>query len=184
MTSTALADNQPMSGEEFLALGDTSPRVELFDGSLHVTPAPTIRHQRIGRRLANALETSANAAGLQVDDAVNVRLLPERILIPDVVVFSAEVSIDQLVIDGSAVHLVCEILSPSDPTTDKVLKMHYYAAAGIPKYLVVDPVARTFQLHELQGTAYTEHWTIRVGDVLRLTEPLVVDLEPAVLLPE
>ena len=184
MTSAVLADNRPMSGDDFLALGDTSPRVELFDGSLHVTPAPTIRHQRIARRLANALERSADAAGLQVDDAVNVRLLPERIVIPDVVVFSADVSIDQLVIDGSAVRLVCEILSPSNPTTDKVLKMHYYAAAGIPGYLVIDPVARTLHLHELRGTAYTEHMTVRVGDILRLTEPLVVDLEPAALLPE
>ena len=43
MTSAIFGRGSPMTEEEFFALGETSERVELFDGSLYLTPAPTPR---------------------------------------------------------------------------------------------------------------------------------------------
>jgi Uma2 family endonuclease len=78
---------------------------------------------------------------------------------------------------------VCEIISPSNAATDKVLKTHYYAAAGIPWYLLVEQETGTLHLFELIGDKYVEVQTAEVGAVLRLAEPVAVDLVPEDLLP-
>ncbi|WP_157437736.1 Uma2 family endonuclease, partial [Actinoplanes subtropicus] len=166
MTTSIFSHGLPMSEQEFLNIGETPERIELFDGSLHVTPSPTPRHQLISRRLANALDIGAQAADLQVLEAVNVRLAPDRIPIPDLAI-TADIDLDELVIDAGDVHLVCEILSPSNQATDKVLKMHYYAAAGIVWYLLVDPGARSLHLYRLAGNSYVEHAAGKDGDALR-----------------
>ena len=182
MTSAIFTDGRPMSEAEFLALGETPERIELFDGSLHVTPAPTPRHQRISLELAVILRSAAQRAGLHALEAVNVRLRPDRIPIPDLVI-TGDIDFDELVVDASAVRLVCEMISPSNAATDRVLKMHYYAAAGIPRYLLVEQQTGTLRLFELAGDKYVEAQTAKAGEVLRLTEPVAVDLVPEDLLP-
>ena len=182
MTTAIFSDGKPMTEAEFLAIGETPERIELFDGSLHVTPAATPLHQIISRRLANSMDAGADAADLLVLEAVNVRLSPSRIPIPDLVI-SSEINIRELIIDASAIRLVCEIISPSNASTDRVLKMHYYATGGIPWYLLVDPRARTVQLYRLVSGTYVEEATAKDGDVLRLTEPIATTIDPAKLIP-
>jgi Uma2 family endonuclease len=182
MTSAILGQGTPVTEEEFFALGETSKRVELFDGSLYVTPAPTPRHQVISRRLANMLDPGALDVGLTVMEAVNVRLQPGRIPIPDLVV-TTDVDLDVLVIDAEDVLLVCEIVSPSNASADKVLKMHYYAAAGIPWYLLVEQETQALHLYGLTGGHYREHSVTKPGEVLRLTKPVVATITPDDLLP-
>jgi Uma2 family endonuclease len=180
MSSAIFPRAMPMTEEEYFALGETPDRVELFDGSLLVTPAPTPRHQHISRRLANALE--ASGPGLYVVEAVNVRLRHGLIPIPDIVITEA-IDFDSPVIDAEAVHLVCEIMSPSNAATDKVLKMHHYAVAGIPWYLLVEQETGALHLYRLVGDRYQEQSVTRAGQALELTEPVQVTIFPADLLP-
>src|SRR4051794_16258767 len=98
MTSAIFGRGLPMTEQEFLALGETSERVELFDGSLYGTPAPTPRHQHISSELKFALRTAARAAGLYIHEAVNVRLQPGRIPIPDLAI-THKIDFDELVVD-------------------------------------------------------------------------------------
>jgi Uma2 family endonuclease len=182
MTTAIFSDGRPMSEAEFLDIGETPERIELFDGSLHVTPATTPQHQRISRRLANALDPGANAIGLEVWEAINVRLQPNRVPIPDIVITSG-IDEENPVVDAADVHLVCEITSPSNASVDKVLKMHYYATGGIRWYLLVDVRARSLHLHRLVDGTYVEHAASKAGEILPLTEPVVATLDPAALLP-
>lgn len=182
MTAAVFGHAGPWTEEEYLALGKTSQRVELFDGSLHVTPAPTPRHQNISGELRAALRQPARSARLRVVEAVNVRLKPGRITIPDLVV-TGEIDFDELYVEAHDVRLVCEIISPGNAATDKVLKMHYYATAGIEWYLLVEQQNGNLHLYRRHGRHYLEHAVAKVGETLELTEPVQATIRPEDLLP-
>jgi len=180
MTTEAFAHVFPWTEEDYLALGQTNDRVELFDGSLVVSPAPTIRHQVLSVALRNALHPAAVEAGLDIYLAVNLRLRPGRIPIPDLVI-TRPIEQDTLVVDARDVALVCEITSPSNAGHDRILKMHHYAVAGIPRYLLVEPKPLTLQLHRLDGDKYVEEARAVPGERLLFTAPIVTELDPASL---
>ncbi|MFF5217272.1 Uma2 family endonuclease [Micromonospora sp. NPDC000442] len=182
MTVAVFDHEGPWTEEDYLALGETSQRVELFDGSLHVTPAPTPRHQRISRKLGNILEAAAEAVGLELLEAVNVRLRPGRVPVPDLVI-TTPVDLDDPYIEAADVRLVCEIISPGNAATDNVLKMHYYAAAGIEWYLLVEQTTGALRLYQRRGRHYVEHQAVKRGAVLHLNAPVQATIRPEDLVP-
>jgi Uma2 family endonuclease len=183
MTAAVLGEHGlPWTEEEYLALGEMTDRVELLDGSLLVTPAPTPGHQTVSRRLANVLEPAATIAGLQVYEAINIRLRRGRIPIPDLAIVEP-VDPSVAVVDVSSVRLVGEIVSPGNPTADRVLKMQLYADAGIPWYLLAEQESDVvlLQLFRLDKDHYLPHAAGAPGIPLRMTDPVVVDIDPAQL---
>jgi len=182
MTSAIFGHGMPLTEAEFLALGEWPARVELFGGSLLVTPGQTPRHQHIYGQLEVALRPGAAQAGLFVHGAVNVRLQQGYIPIPDLVITSM-IDFREPVIDADVVRLVCEIVSPANASADKVLKMHHYAVAGIPWYLLVEQETGALNLYRLVGSHYVEQSMTHPGTLLRLKEPVEATIAPEDLLP-
>jgi Uma2 family endonuclease len=185
VTAEVLGDRgDPWTEEDYLALGETRDRVELIDGSLIVSPAPTPWHQETSRFLANVLDSAAKQVGLKVYEAVNIRLRQGRIPIPDLVIVD-RVDPHELVIDVTKVKLVCEIVSPSSEAGDRMLKIHLYGDDRIPWYLLVDPDPKslTLTLFHHNRRHYVEYASGRPGAPLVITEPVAAVIDPASLLP-
>jgi Uma2 family endonuclease len=75
--------------------------------------------------------------------------------------------------------LVVEVLSPSNSGHDLVTKRHYYAAAGIPRYWIVDPGARRMTVLELDGDTYREGAVVAAGTRWHSDQPFALTLDPA-----
>jgi Uma2 family endonuclease len=173
----------PWTEADYLSMPDDRARIELLDGGLFVNPAPGTRHQRLSLRICMALE-AARPAGMEMLEAVNIRVAPGRILIPDVVAVTRPGE-DRAVLDAGDVALVIEIVSPSSVAAERAIKPQLYAAAGIATYVRIEmpsgaPTGRTFHLEG--GTTYVAASDAPAGSMLRLTQPFQVELDLAALL--
>ena len=181
MTVAALEHPEPWTEAEYLALPESKQRVELLDGTLLVTPAPGIGHQQWARRLANLLEAAA-PADVDVAEGVNLRVGPSRLLIPDVLVVRGRGEVK--VHEAADALLVVEVLSPSSVSIDRVLKPHLYAAAGVSRYLRVEPGPAQLPelwLYELGPGGYEERARAAGTEALALTDPFPARIDPAAL---
>jgi Uma2 family endonuclease len=161
-------------------LPDTGVRYELFDGGLLVSPAPMLRHVRATNRLHRLLDRQA-PADVEVVQVAGVTIQGRRTyFIPDISAVRA-IALDKEGdnLDQDDVLLAIEVLSPSNPGNDLVLKRHYYAAGGIPQYWIVDPQARRLRVLTLDGETYADHAVVEPGQVWQSDEPFPLTIDPA-----
>lgn len=125
-----------------------TPRYELVDGELLMTPAPSWRHQRIVLELAASLKSYLAPHGLgevllgpaELKLASGERYEPDLFVVP---------GIDgRRPPDGAAVTplLVCEVLSPGSSRHDRITKPRAFQAHGVPEYWIVDADAAAFEV--------------------------------------
>lgn len=183
---------QPWTVDEWIALNEDAPdgsRYELVDGSVLMSPAPSMGHQLAGDRLARIL-TDGAPRGLLPVTATGIAMGDRTALIPDILVVDLAAFADGAKVpDPSQVHLVVEIVSPSTTTTDRTLKPAKYAAAGIPHFwrlemvrfrgLGIDrlPVLFTYALDADREYRLTRR--LAAGTAAKIEEPFPVTLDPA-----
>ena len=125
-----------------------TPRYELVDGELLVTPSPGWPHQRTVKNLLFALETYLRSMqlGEVLSSPSDVELEPEFISQPDLFVLSwAEIR--RLMREGFPVYalmLAIEVVSPSSGRHDRVRKRPKYQK-HVQEYWIVDPDARLIE---------------------------------------
>ena len=125
-----------------------TPRYELVDGELLVTPSPNTTHQRAVREILLALDAylKENPIGEVLTSPSDVEVVPESITQPDVYVMPLAES-DRIGPDSLPVRelmLSVEVLSPSSARYDRQKKRALYQRA-VPEYWVVDTDARLIE---------------------------------------
>ena len=139
--------------EEWLNFPDEEGfRSELIDGEVWVASLPTVRHQRIVRRLLHIFDTYLRAhGGGEILPPVNVRLADDQGVGPDLV-FVHEWGDDPLTYHGPP-PLVIEVVS--DARRERI-KRDRYERYGVPEYWAVLPESEQIHIYELRDGRY-EH---------------------------
>ena len=165
-------------------------RLELIFGYLHVSPAPSTRHQYAGDELRAVLKDALRRAGrtdLYAVTAVGVRISTSlrTALIPDVAV----VNVKPLVacFQPEDLVLAVEIWSPGNTRAERDTKAAVYANANVPYFWEVteDRIgALTLTTHVLKDGQYVEDLTAKPGTTVTINAaPVPVTFDPAVLHP-
>ncbi len=150
-------------------------RWELINGVAYdMTPAPSVEHQRVSRHLERAIEDGieegkrrGGEGACEMFHAPLDVFLGGSVFQPDIVVVCDPEKISERGIEG-APDLVVEILSASNSSRDTVVKRWAYAEAGIPEYLIVDPIEKFGTLLRLEGGHYVDSAPLEWGSVLGL----------------
>jgi Uma2 family endonuclease len=121
------------------------------EGALSVMPPPDSEHAAIASRLLVWLVVAGWPAE-QVLQAAGIRIsgpTGEGARIPDLTLWSKPQP-RSVWLALTDLLLIVEIVSPGSEAMDEMVKRHEYAAAGIPRYWVVDrDAALTVTLHQL-----------------------------------
>src|SRR5690348_2268293 len=125
-----------------------TPRYELVDGELLVTPSPTWPHQRAVVLLVKALEEYLERypVGVVCVSPSDVELEPKTIVQPDVFIVPPDEA--QRLLRGSLpirdILLAAEVVSPSSGRHDRVTKRQLYSR-HLQEYWIVDLDARLIE---------------------------------------
>jgi Uma2 family endonuclease len=184
MSAVAWPDHL-LSLEDWAALPeDNSHRVELVEGTLHVSPRPVSDHQwalmELGYQLRAQLPKSLVALP-EVEVVLFEHLATVRI--PDLVVVPVELAREGPArYRASDVVLAVEVVSPGSGRTDRVTKFAEYAEAGIPNYWIADlekPVS--VAAHALKNRHYV--LVSESATTMHLESPVALTVDPAAVLP-
>lgn len=125
-----------------------SPRYELVDGELLVTPSPARAHQEAVRLLLIALSAylDAERVGSVLQSPADVEVEPGQVTQPDLFVVPADEAARLVREDFPArvLLLAAEVLSPSSARFDRVDKRGLYQR-NVPEYWIIDVDARVIE---------------------------------------
>jgi Uma2 family endonuclease len=121
---------------------------EVWEGVLHMVPAPSFEHARVAQQLAELLGPLATAAGLVAAmGGFNLGESEHNFRVPDGGLHRPGAAGVWL----STAALVVEIVSPGDETWEK---LPFYAAHHVDELLIVDPQQRAVTWLALEQGEY------------------------------
>ncbi|MDR1429515.1 MAG: Uma2 family endonuclease [Spirochaetaceae bacterium] len=139
---------------------DEDYRAEIIDGQIYAMTPPSRYHQGIGRNLLVKIAFFLEDKPYKVYAApFGVRLFPKNDLSddtyfePDITVICDVSKLDKRGCNGPP-DMIIEILSPSNPQNDMLIKFRKYLQAGVREYWIVDPDAKTIHVCVLKDNQY------------------------------
>lgn len=145
--------------DDYRQLPEGAP-YELLGGHLVIAPAPSLRHQRVLRRLVSLLDgfVTEREAGEVFFAPVDVHLSDEDVVQPDLVVVTPGragiVSKNEI---GTAPDLVCEVLSASTAHRDLTPKKRLYEEHNVSEYWIVDPDQQVVEVFRNTEDGFVQH---------------------------
>ena len=127
---------------------------EMWDGVLHMTPAPNVEHQQILGSLIEFLAPLVRKSGRgRLFPGINVFGHETNYRVPDLTFVAAgrEHIIHEDGTRGGGPDAVIEIRSPHDETYDK---FPFYASLGVREVIVIDRDSKRPELYRLAGSQY------------------------------
>ncbi|KJK57924.1 hypothetical protein UK12_13475 [Saccharothrix sp. ST-888] len=127
----------------------TGLRAEIIRGVLMMSPTPRGAHAGVTRLLRNQLEAQLDNE-LGAFEVVSIAMPedPNDYATPDITVLPVAFGeADDWLADPADAELVVEVVSKGNSRKDTDDMVDWYAAAGVPAYLLIDPRNGTWILH-------------------------------------
>ncbi|WP_181871705.1 Uma2 family endonuclease [Sphaerisporangium album] len=155
-------------------------RVEIVNGRIVIREVPTLDHNRMIFRLLLQIMAFADQRGWTACNDIKLFLgtQVDRYR-PDITVVPAEPRMwDAENVYADQTLLVVEVVSPSSRDDDNLLKPHSCSLAGVPLYLVIDPLEKTARLLSQPGrSGYVQQDAVMLGELLLLPDPWDLKLD-------
>lgn len=145
---------------------ESNQPLELWDGNLIMSPAPSFRHQEIVLRFYESLVAwvRPRRLGKVITAPIDMVLSQHRVVQPDVAFISlGRLDIIKDAIEGPA-DLVVEVVSVGGRSRDRMEKRDLYEQHGVQEYWLVDPEAGTVEVFFLENGAYKVSGQYRSGE--------------------
>jgi len=145
---------------------------EIVDGELHASPRPAPRHAYTGAAVGGVFGPPyqfgrGGPGGWWILYEPELHL-GRNVLVPDWAGWrrSRMPALPDTAYFALAPDWVCEILSPSTASLDRVKKLAIYAREQVRHAWLIDPVARTLEVLRLEGTRWTLLATHEGADIV------------------
>jgi Uma2 family endonuclease len=160
---------------------------EIVNGELHASPRPALRHVRagsvLGRKIGGPYDDGVGGpGGWWVLDEPELHL-GEDVLVPDLAGWrrSRMPQYPNAAYLSLAPDWLCEILSPSTSSLDRVQKLAVYAREQVAHMWLIDPLGRTLEVLRLEAGRWTILATHAGTEVVRAEPFADIELELASL---
>jgi hypothetical protein len=160
---------------------------EIVDGELHASPRPAPRHAVAGSAVGSWLAPPYHH-GRGGPGGWWILYEPElhfgrNVLVPDWAGWrrSRLPRVPDTAYFALAPDWICEIISPSTASLDRVKKLAIYAREGVAHAWLVDPIARTLEVLRLENGRWTILATHAGNEVVRVEPFADIEIELASL---
>ncbi|MEO7330397.1 MAG: Uma2 family endonuclease [Minicystis sp.] len=161
--SSAAGARSPATLADLLAIPEDERFHEIIDGELVRKAMPSFIHGDAQSALALRIKGpfqrrpgGGSPGGWWIGTEVDIQLAPTHIYRPDVVGWRRDRVPARPT--GTPIAIlpdwICEVLSPSNPGTDRVKKLNFYHQFGVPHYWIVDPMDESLSVFRWTAEGY------------------------------